>query len=360
MRRIVTTREQIAQHRVLANPGFQRPPHNCMHVGPQGVTMVNHFAEAGPGDDPADPSTWTYSLDLYRTAAFGGMDTLSPPIGDPLGSHGSRRHRDSEGNDWLVKPEKDYWAHAEHATNKLQHLVGLEAPEMHMVNLMPNSSYGGGVATAQKMYPDDTAVFADPNLRRGDPGFREQKLPHLSTLDPGDVMTLQKHHVLDWLVGNHDSHVGQWIRNPQGHLVGIDKGNVFKYQDRDHLDPMFWPNRGREPVYNKMWRDHLSGRGRLNDPRTGELGQFIQNVQGIPDDTITGLFRPWAEGLAMAGRLNDPTQRDAGNHGSPRLRPATLKPNDPEAALKAVVRRKYHLDKDFANLYQRLTPGSGQ
>lgn len=270
----------------------------------------------------------------YYTAAAPDPYDLQPTGEWNASTHGAEVNADSAGQKWLVKHpawDESWPAPLDIATAKLQQRAGLPTPEIHQVNL-------NGVPTAvHKMIPGAQDAF---------PGKR---FDHASA-SPEDIMALQKHNVLDWLIANHDAHPGQFIRDPQtGGLVGIDKGQAFKHMGVDRLDPGFHPNAAygeTEPIYNTMWRNFSQGRGHMNDPRTGELGQFIQNLQSMPDEELHGILRPYAEQAALAGKL--------GTGGGGGLgKPADIAPNDPDSFLAAVSRRKNNLANDFANLYQK-------
>lgn len=53
-------------------------------------------------------------------------------------------------------------------------------------------------------------------------------------LSSKDVADLQKAQVYDWLTSNHDSHAGQFIKSGDT-VVGIDKGQAFRYFGKDQL-----------------------------------------------------------------------------------------------------------------------------
>lgn len=261
---------------------------------------------------------------------------LSGDQPDYTGSHGMQVYRDHQG-DWSLKqpkPSLSFTVPLEAAAANLQRSMGLEAPESHVIN------HQGQPAVVSKWYPNSTQAF--------------QKPPRLTDLSPEDHMTIQKNHVLDWLIGNHDSHVGNWMRTEDGKLVSIDKGQAVKYFGQDRLDPHFHPNYyAREPIYNQLWRDHAQGRGQMHDPRTGELGDFVKQVQSIPDDQLKGMFRDYAHSAAKSGLLLNPDQDPSRELGS-----KTLPPNDPEAFLNALVERKNNLHNDLGEYYDRMSSES--
>lgn len=258
---------------------------------------------------------------------------LSNEQPDYTGSHGMQVMQDHQG-DWSFKQPKPSLAFTvplEAAASTLQRKMGLEAPESYAIE------HNGAPAVVSKWYPNSTQAFHKP--------------PRLTDLSPEDHMAIQKNHALDWLIGNHDSHVGNWMRTEDGKLVSIDKGQAGKYFGHDRLDPQFHPNYyAREPIYNQLWRDHAQGRGQMHDPRTGELGQFVKQVQSIPDDELKGMFRPYAQAAAKSGLLLAPDGDPARELG-----PRTVPANDPEAFLHALVQRKNNLHNDLGEYYDRMS-----
>lgn len=248
-------------------------------------------------------------------------------------NHDTEVHADPTGQTWLVKHPRDgeHWPAAlDLATAHIQQRSGLPTPEIHSVDM-------GGVPTpVHKMIPGAQKAF---------PGKR---FDHASA-SPEDVMTLQKHNVLDWLTSNHDAHPGQFIRDPQGQLIGIDKGQAYRYFGKDQLHPDYHPNAGygeKEPIYNTMWRNFSRGQGHMHDPRTGELAQFIQRVQSMPDEEFQQTLRPYAEAAAAVGKLGG----GGGGQGPMQL---PIRPNDPDSFLEHATARKNNLHNDFANYYEQ-------
>ena len=253
-----------------------------------------------------------------------------------MGSHGAQLWRDPQGEWLLKKPGKnqEFMIPLDVATSQLQAMAGLEGPEVHAIP-MRHPKGGTYLVAAHRMYPNATQAW--------------QKPPHLADVHPDDLLTLQKHQAMDWLIANHDPHVGNFMRTDKG-LVGVDKGQALKYFGRDRLDWNFHPNYyAREPIYNNLWREYAGGMpGEMNDPREGDLGDFIANLQSIPDDKLKELFHPYATAAARVGLLatgdNDPQRGQT----YPRV-----KANDPEAFLNALVSRKNHLADDLGEMYDR-------
>eukprot|EP00966_Prymnesium_polylepis_P001580 36659-Prymnesium_polylepis.2 len=72
-----------------------------------------------------------------------------------------------------------------------------------------------------------------------------------SRLDPSHGAWLQRHAAFDWLVGNMDGHVEQFVRlssdfNPYLTILAIDKAQAFKYWKRG------WPEQANLP-HDPAW-----------------------------------------------------------------------------------------------------------
>ena len=296
----------------------------------------NHPLDTGADSGgPMGPHQDAYAYASLRLAYAPDPSTLVN-LNKQMGSHGAQLWKDPQGEWLLKKPGKnqEFMIPLDVATSQLQQSVGLEGPEVHAIP-MPHPKGGSYLVAAHRMYPGATQAWQRP--------------PHLADVHPDDLLTLQKHQAMDWLIANHDPHVGNFMRTDKG-LVGVDKGQALKYFGRDRLDWNFHPNYyAREPIYNNLWREYAHGLpGEMNDPREGDLGDFIARVQSIPDDKLREMFYPYATAAARVGLLatgdNDPQRGQT----YPRV-----KPNDPEAFLDALVQRKNHLADDLGELYDR-------
>lgn len=257
--------------------------------------------------------------------------------GQQLGSHGAQVWQEPGTNDhWLIKhppPGKDYMAKADVTANAIATHSGVDTPETYLTDV------GHGPASAQLMYPGATDAF---------PGKIDPQ-----SLSEDDLLTIQKHHALDWLLSNHDNHKDNFIRTQDGKLVGIDKGQALKFFNNDRLAWDFRPNE-HEPIHNTLYKNMAKGGRMLHDPRDGELGKFIQHLQDTPDDEYKETLRPYAESAAQSRALApDWTKQTYWNSGATKMIPPRIPPNDVEAFLQAATDRKNNLSNAMGRLYDK-------
>jgi hypothetical protein len=247
--------------------------------------------------------------------------------GEKLGTHGAGVATDETGKQFLVKPHSpygDFTSHGEVGASQLAQAVGLDTPAVHLTP----------TGTVQEMVPGGKDAF---------PG----KFFNPTKLSSQDVLDLQKHQIVDWLVGNHDAHPGNFLRDKNGKLVEIDKGQAFKHYHEDQLSSDYHPNSAygeQEPVYNTLLKAAKDGQVQLHSPAPGEpLGKFLDKVQGLPDDQLKAMFKPYATAAAQTGHL--PGAPGGGKAG------AGADPAAVEKFLADIVARKKSLKTDFQKLY---------
>ncbi|DAZ90143.1 ADP-ribosyltransferase exoenzyme [Mycobacteroides abscessus subsp. bolletii] len=311
------------------------------------MTPAEYVASKGQSITPKATTATTAKVTTPETGATAGLGTVStatkPKVvvgelidspnalastGQVLGTHGATVYTDSNSQKWLVKgpknPKDQFLVNLDAASAELQAKSGLTTPATYIMTV------GGKRQSVQYMFPGSTNAFPSG--------------VSIATISDADLLTIQKHHALDWLMGNHDSHAGQFIRTGSGELVGIDKGQAFKYFSGDKLDWNYHPNAKHgtsEPIYNTLFRQYAEGEpGNLLDPSAGELALFIQKLQTIPDKEIRDLFRPYAEGAVKQGKLL------AEANGS-------VPANDVDAFLNAVVARKNSLATGLTNYFDK-------
>ena len=296
------------------------------------------------GRKPALPFRWESGAPEL------GSNTFDKLV-DTGGSHGAEFHTSADGRKWIVKPygaDGGWHAEVDLATAKIQQISGLPTPQTHVMQI------DGRTASVQEMFMGGNA-FTKAGFDSAD-------------LSTADRIALQKHQILDWLIANHDPHADQWVRsgmlgpterragvtNPNGELVGIDKGQGFKWFGLDELKLGAKYNNS-ETVYNKMMKAYVEGRADFIDPTDSNLRGFIENLQGIDDNYFKDIIRPFAEQAAAQGKLLKHTKPEEGRNTTPLKTERSIQPNDVEGFLQAVVDRKNTLGKDFMLLWNELT-----
>lgn len=254
------------------------------------------------------------------------------------GVSGARVYKDHKGVEWIVKvpggwhgtskaySNSKFLSDLDVATSRIQNRAGLPVPAVH------KTTVDGRIASVQKMYS------------RSKPAFPDNK-PNLAHMEYAEVVEVQKNMVLDWLLSNHDAHTANFLQTDKG-VVGIDKGQAFKYFGKDKLTPAFGsdlnpPLAPNAPVYSTLMKQHIDGKGNLLSFNEGELAKTIQRIQGIPDAEYKDMLRPYAEQAASVGLLAKFSD----------------KPNNVNAFLQAAVDRKNNLTQDFASLQTQLDIG---
>jgi len=289
-------------------PGAPPTPKKVAATTPSGVKVVSKFLQPGQLE-------WTGKT-------LGGVS-------------GARVYKDHNGVEWIVKVPGG-WKGTSHAysnskflsdldvaTSRIQNKAGLPVPAMHKVMIE------GREASVQKMY----SRVQDP--------FKNHDVTQTPLTDK-ETLELQQNMVLDWLLSNHDAHSGNFLKTDKG-IIGIDKGQSFKYFGKDKLTPNFGqdlnpPLAPNKPVYSKMMSAFVNGDMSMQPFNSPELGKTISRISAIPDDEYKDMLRPYAEQAAKAGLLM--------KSGS--------QPNNVDAFLQAAVDRKNNLQTDFDKLYDQL------
>ena len=314
---------------------------NSKDVNPENVEKAIAAVKAGydfaPGDAIPDvslispaPSVSAPAVDLTPVGNIPPASEFKA-TGQTAGTHGGQLYKDSAGDTWLFKPATPSQSHlalAELAAGKLHEKAGLSSPEMGEITL------GGKNGVIQKFFPNVTSPFA---------GSFNAK-----TLTKAQALQLQKEHVFDWLVSNHDANGSNILKDVDGNLIGIDKGQAYKFFGADTLDPSFNPNGHAVPVANQLFQQYIKSPLSVDINNKNALEGFIKNLQAIPDDEFKAIIRPYAEAAAKNGTLAK---------GGPSYLGLTTVPfpaNDVEAFLSAAVARKNSLDHTFTEFYKKL------
>lgn len=102
--------------------------------------------------------------------------------------------------------------------------------------------------------------------------------------------------VTDYLLGNYDSHSGNFIVDKNGVLRGIDKEQSMKYIADDRtkgIDISYAPNGpSHEPVYNKLFRMYEKG---MIDFDFKEVSTYLDRIDEIPNDKYRKIFENYVK-----------------------------------------------------------------
>lgn len=223
------------------------------------------------------------------------------------------------GDEWLFKKydpvsySGSYATTLEPAIARVMSKAGLQRPAVYEITLH------GQQGSLQYMFPGATKAWETGSA------FNP------ATMSASELLTVQREQIFDWMISNHDSHTGQWIRLSDGTLYGIDKGQAFKYFGNDKLDWDYTPVKFQHPngaVYQRMWQEYVSGKSvALQDPTTGALGAYVDQLTAVSDADYRKILRPYAEARYSGKAVDD--------------------------FLDRAVARKNSLKKDFADFWAR-------
>jgi len=193
------------------------------------------------------------------------------------GAHRKYIYDDDQGNQWLFKPiSEDFRAHGDEVAYRIGRLIDPDAVEVRLIEL------DGETGSIQRMVPK---LKAQKDFKGIDP----------KDLLPAELEQVQREHVIDWLISNHDGHWENFLRGTDGHLYGIDKGQLYKFLGDDALDIAYHPNAvhgASEPYYNSVMRAFAEGKVDLDLQATLK---YIERVEAIPDEQFVDMLRPYAE-----------------------------------------------------------------
>lgn len=251
------------------------------------------------------------------------------------GVHTKYIYADQKGREWLFKPDKHSGgvvAEAEAAASRVAKRVGQPALDVYVTE----TPHGKGsiqpfVKDAEKLGPDPTKY------------------------SPAQVRALVREHVVSWALSEHDAKHDNFIVTPGGAVVGVDKGQAFKYFGEDRLSLDYHPNKvhgAQEPAYYALYRAARAGKVKVNPY---DALPVIEAFEKIPDDEYREMLRPVAEAAAKSPskgqvawwkRMEEFAARRLGR-----------KPADGEVVeefLRRACERKNNLRRDFARFFSEV------
>ena len=260
----------------LASPGKAAQP-GAKPIEPQPlsqpvtVATPNTFAKKGSEFDAVD-AAWAEHGKTEKFKYDGKAN-----VG---GAHEKEFWLDGNGDRWLFKPGKasgEFVAHGEEVAYKIGRLIDPDAIEVRTIQL------NGRVGSIQKW---KTGLAKKHDFSAMD----------VTNISAEEIAQVQREHVIDWLISNHDGHSKQFLRIKGGKVYGIDKGQLFKFLGSDKLSIDYHPNAAcgeSEPFYNTLFRAMKQGKVAVDPSATL---RYIREVEKISDDDYLALIRPYAEG----------------------------------------------------------------
>jgi len=200
------------------------------------------------------------------------------------GMHSKEFFVDPSGERWLFKPfpnisakEATFRGMSDEFAYKLQRVIDVDAPEARFVQM------GNRRGSIQRWREGGTGTLEDVKTAAA-----------VADLTPAQLAHIQREHVLDWLLSNHDGHGGQFVTFSDGKLLGVDKGQAYRWFGEDKLDFDYHPNSRygeREPLFNTMMKGLRDGKVDLDPKVTLEA---IELFEGISDDVLESFAHDYA------------------------------------------------------------------
>ena len=121
-------------------------------------------------------------------------------------------------------------------------------------------------------------------------------------LTTDQIQDIQREHVLDWTIGNFDSHAGNFILVERGKVLGIDKEQAFRYMNdfkslKMNLD--YHPNEQYgewEPIYNDIYRDYANSKIDLD---LSVIDRPLARLESITEVEYMQILKPYVESLKL-------------------------------------------------------------
>ncbi|NQT35208.1 phage head morphogenesis protein, partial [bacterium] len=233
-----------------------------------------------PTPKPAMPNELTAADDAWQKFLESELFKFQGRA-DIEGTHTKYFFLDKRGDKWLFKPAEEFRGYGDDVAYRIGRLIDPDAIEVRYIELdVPERGRLKG--SIQKWRTDLKKEF----------DFRDTVVEKLSA---AELEQLQREHVIDWLISNHDAHGKQFLRLKNGHIRGLDKSQLFKYLGDDKLSITYHPNHGwgeKEPFYNAVMRAWRDGTIDLDLQATY---RYIRRVETITDEAYTELLKPYAK-----------------------------------------------------------------
>lgn len=199
------------------------------------------------------------------------------------GMHAKSVYQAPDGSKWLFKPQPVWQSEVDVATAKIARKIGVSATDVYSLK------FKGQTGSIQRMYDDVEGSIRTLGKAK---------------LTKAQAETVQREHILDWLISNHDSHDGNLLLLKAKQVRGIDKGQAYKFFGRDKLWIDYNPNPSPS-YYNTTFRRYIDGEDiPLVKFKSKEIQSLLKAVDDMTDDEYVAILRPYIKGAKKAGTLS--------------------------------------------------------
>jgi len=212
--------------------------------------------------------------------------------GSHLGGAGKKDiFTDDKGRQYIFKPAESKGGQREEFRAHVQTAVSNIASRIFKygdhIPVHTDRIKGGKLGSVQPLVPGVMGNLKELNWK---------------SLTPQQIQDIQREHVLDWTVGNFDSHAGNFILTEQGKVLGVDKEQAFRYskdKGSHHMSLDYHPNAQygeQEPLYNTMYREYAKGKVDLD---LTAVDSALDKLKAIPDQEYRKMLKPYADSLKL-------------------------------------------------------------
>jgi hypothetical protein len=284
---------------IVMRQGFAFPP---LHFRCRSTVDIGYSTDEPPPDAIPDPNAFPWKPEDLKIVGDAGQG---------LGGVNAKVVLEApDGSRWLFKPythrgdQDEYRAYADKLAADVAKALDHPTTDVYLLTL-PKGHEGlkamsrvgdrkAATGSIQRMLDNVEGVIGTTSWK---------------DLTPEQLLHVQKEHLLDWLISNHDGHLENILKRSDGTLLGIDKGQAFKFFGRDRLHWTYSPNAGggfHAPYFNEQAEKYAIGEmGRrflLKGPQDNpELMAFLEKIRDMDDDAFLAMFRPYASKATAAG-----------------------------------------------------------
>lgn len=242
-------------------------------------------------------------------------------------------------SEWFYKPvAKPFRAEVEHAANELGRLWGYKTPQSQLLD------YEGKFGQAQRKLAAVGDMTYGQSL-----GYYDRPKMDWSSLTQREVSDISREHVLDWALANDDGRASNFLRMPDGSIVGIDKGRAWRNFTGSLVDD--WT----KGDWNGLSGDHQA------DSNCALMVTGLYNAirdHSISKDVADKAYIDTVQRAQKMERLPDQRMHDVMAEGI-KNRPGLHSDAEREAFIQHALNRKNSLSADFKDLWGRVYKDAG-